>query len=1195
MPLHVGSEIPAGTSQTPEKREILWHGSFFVYHSLALVNRELTLALLEHPDFAGRYALRIAHYEPPVASIQQAPRFRPLVQCAEVPPSDACLTIRHRWPPDFSAPPAGKLALIQPWEFGSLPRAWVQEIARTVHEVWVPSSFVARPTCSGGVPGDRVFVVPNGVNTDRFHPGVAPFDFQKHPATRHLRPETFKFLFVGGTIPRKGIDVLLDAYDRAFTARDDVVLIIKDFGTHSFYANQGMGALIQALQVKPGAAQIVYLTDDLTEDEMAGLYAACDCLAHPYRGEGYGLPIAEAMACGKPTLVTDFGAALDFANPDNSYLIPATVQRLPERRIGDLETVDYPFLAEPERDALIDILRYVVSHPEEAREKGAQAARDIVERHTWKHVAEIALQRIHALTEADSPAWAVSLQALPMGLEGWSLATSSADIGHTTHTEAYEARKQTALTLARQAQWAQAVRALEDCLNERPEDWDVVNALAVARFRTGDADRALEMLQQGVQHAPHPRDFHHNLAFILLEKERPVEALQEALRALHYTPDNPLLQQTAMRAREQVLRQARRVLRRYPASKRMQAKRDPEYRALMEQYRQSGEILAQSPPATPLPSAASASKEEPSRPRISLCMIVKNEERFLRNCLESVRGVVDEIVIVDTGSTDGTLDIAREYGAKIVHHPWNDDFSEARNVSLAHATGDWALWLDADEELAPETRHLLRPTVENASDEIGGFMIMFRNWLSSPQRDPEGEMAVHHACRLFRLVPGVRFEGRIHEQNVRSLMELGYAYAKTPDLIIDHFGYAHEIMTLRNKHERFLRMLHREVEECPIEAFRTFHLFNLGNAYFTFGDMENAARYLGMAAEKPDLNEEYTVTLFVELATALHRLGRSAEGLAVCERADALGIRQAGIDFARGYCLLHLMRYEEAEMAFRSAIAQGQEDRSIFAQTGDRGAYTYKARYGLGLALVGQDRYEEAVSVLQQALEEQPRLVDARYLLAVALTRQDRTAEACRELERVLEQSPDYIEAERDLALTYFAAKDYARALPYARKQAEREFNDYEVLARYATCCEHLGLLEEALTVYERLRMLSPDSAEVCVNLGRILAATGDTSRAIDCFSDAIQLNPDYGNAYFNAGDLLYRLGYYGKAAETYLAGLERDPSNADGFFVLGNCYFHTGDYAAAELCYRQALEQNPDHEGAQHNLDLLLQMPHAA
>lgn len=127
--------------------------------------------------------------------------------------------------------------------------------------------------------------------------------------------------------------------------------------------------------------------------------------------------------------------------------------------------------------------------------------------------------------------------------------------------------------------------------------------------------------------------------------------------------------------------------------------------------------------------------------------------------------MVDEIVIVDTGSMDGTLEIAREFGAKIVHHPWNDDFSEARNVSLANATGDWALWLDADEE--------------------------------------------------------------------------------------------------------------------------------------------------------------------VEWATSLHRLNRSREGLEVCERADRLGIRQAGVDFARGYCLLHERRYAEAESAFRSAIAQGQEKESL--------------------------------------------------------------------------------------------------------------------------------------------------------------------------------------------------------------------------------------------------------------------------
>src|SRR5262249_49649540 len=162
----------------------------------------------------------------------------------------------------------------------------------------------------------------------RFHPGVTPYDFASNPNTRHLTPDTYKFLFVGGTIGRKGADILLDAYDRAFTARDKVTLIIKDFAANTFYANQGAQALIRALQAKPNAPDIVYLTDDMTEAEIASLYAACDCLVHPYRGEGYGLPIAEAMACGKPTILTNYGAALDFADDSNAYLIPATLQRL---------------------------------------------------------------------------------------------------------------------------------------------------------------------------------------------------------------------------------------------------------------------------------------------------------------------------------------------------------------------------------------------------------------------------------------------------------------------------------------------------------------------------------------------------------------------------------------------------------------------------------------------------------------------------------------------------------------------------------------------------------------------------------------------------------------------------------------------------------------------------------------------------
>jgi tetratricopeptide (TPR) repeat protein len=1176
------------------KHGVVWNGSFFVHHSLALVNRELTLALLQEPAFADRYDLSISQHEPPTFGAEADPRFAALQERMNRVTAEVDVTVRHRYPPEFTAPRTGRLAVIQPWEFGSLPAAWAPAFRSRVDEVWVPSSYVRECYINSGVPGDKVVVVPNGVNTNRFHPGVVPYDLSANPLTADIGPDTYKFLFVGGTIARKGIDVLLDAFDRAFTAKDDVVLIIKDFGTQTFYANQGAGEIIRALQDKQGGAKLVYLNEDMTEEQIAGLYAACDCLVHPYRGEGYGLPIAEAMACGKPTLVTNYGAALDFAHSGNAYLIPATVQHHTQKRIGDIITLDFPYWADPDRDALTSLLRHVMTNRDEAHDRGVRAAEEIQARHTWAEAARIAADRLVALADGVTSSQATGIFTLPMGLGNINLgglslsgASSLSALG-----DMYEDRKQAALAETRTHNWTDAIDELESLLIERPEDWDVVNALAVAYYCTDQVEKAVQLLRQGLERAPESRDFHHNLAFILQAAGRTSEALEHAEFALQITPGDPSVLQTMEAARDAVLKQARKILRSYPDKQRNAAKQNPEYVELMRAYRRAEAALEQAAAlranaaSTISNSAAVPDADDP--PRLSLCMIVKNEERFLRNCLESAKSVVDEIVIVDTGSTDSTLDIAREYGAIIVEHAWNDDFAEARNVSLEHATGNWALWLDADEELAPGAGPAFRQAIAEAPATIGAYLIKFHNWLSNTPRKEGSEMAVHHACRLFRRVPGVRFQGRIHEQNLPSLQALGYGYTKKEGMVIDHFGYTGEIMSQRNKHERFIRMLIREVEECPDEMFRLFHLFNLGNAYYTFGDMENAALYFSKAADQISIEEEYAVTLYVEWATALHRLSRPQEGLEVCEQADALGIRQAGIEFARGYCLLHLERYEEAEESFQMALQYGQGDQGVYAESGDAGASSYKARYGLGLALVGQDRYEEAILCLEETLEEQPNMVEARYLLSVALTREDRKVEAYEALETILSVMPNHEDAIHDLSALLFENEDYETALPYVRSDALRDFSDYQAQARLAVCCEKLGLFEEARDAYEQLRLLAPESAEVCVNLGRVLAATGSDAEAIDCFADAIQMAPDYANAYFNAGDLLYSLRYYDRAAETYMAGLEIAPEHEAGFFVLGNCYFHTQDFAAAAMSYRQALVMDPAHREALNNLQLV-------
>src|SRR5262249_46136343 len=147
-----------------------------------------------------------------------------------------------------------------------------EPILSAVDEVWVPSRSVLRAYVTSGVPEERVAVVPNGVDPGVFHPGLTPLPL---PTTRGV-----KLLFVGGTIPRKGFDVLLAAYRRAFHAKDDVTLVVKDMGAGTFYRGQTAGEQIARHRADPNAPEVVYLADDLGEADMARLYSACDVLVH---------------------------------------------------------------------------------------------------------------------------------------------------------------------------------------------------------------------------------------------------------------------------------------------------------------------------------------------------------------------------------------------------------------------------------------------------------------------------------------------------------------------------------------------------------------------------------------------------------------------------------------------------------------------------------------------------------------------------------------------------------------------------------------------------------------------------------------------------------------------------------------------------------------------------------------------------
>lgn len=373
-------------SPRPDLIKVNWEGSLFVHHSLGMVNREILLKLLLDPTFS----LRHVPFEPDRFEPETFSRLAPLKKIQNVPHRDAAAHVRHRWPPDFTPPKSGAYVFFQPWEYGALPVEWVAMIPRVTREVWVYSGFLRECYVASGLPESIVQVIPLGVDGQEFRPDAVPA-----PWLRAMTGERYCFFYNGGITLRKGVDLLINAYLSEFTARENVCLVIK--GSNAY--TRELAAKVAALALRTDIARLLYLTDDVPPQELPSLYAAGDCYVHPYRAEGYGLPVAEAMACGKPVIVTGAGACRDFAGEDDAYLIKCSTEKFRVNSVSGIQTVGSPFWLIPDTDDLRRLMRHVFEHRDEAKAKGARASEKIRTRHTWKQTAEAVGKRIKKIVE----------------------------------------------------------------------------------------------------------------------------------------------------------------------------------------------------------------------------------------------------------------------------------------------------------------------------------------------------------------------------------------------------------------------------------------------------------------------------------------------------------------------------------------------------------------------------------------------------------------------------------------------------------------------------------------------------------------------------------------------------------------------------------------------------------------------------
>jgi glycosyltransferase involved in cell wall biosynthesis len=365
---------------------IRWQGDHGLPTSLSIINDRVSSRLQGSVQRVGRDGSDVAG--------------PPLVHTADI-------EVRHQWPPDLSRPRAGRLAVIQPWEFGAIPQDWIAPLTSNVDEVWVPSEYVRRMYLEAGIDPEHVVTIPNGVDLEAFTPDGPRRDLPD-------AGDGTRFLFVGGLIGRKGADLLFSAWCEAFAGRDDVTLVLKDFGADGIYCAGDRGALREHA-ASDALPRIILIEDELETAEVAALYRSCDVLVHPYRGEGFAMPVLEAMACGLPAIVTGGGPTDEFLPTAAGWRIASRRAHFPQNRIEQLPTHGRPWVLEPDRAHLVTLLREADATPHEERRARGAAGHAAAQRFSWDAIAARYEARIGQLANRRPVATAaISAEPFPL-------------------------------------------------------------------------------------------------------------------------------------------------------------------------------------------------------------------------------------------------------------------------------------------------------------------------------------------------------------------------------------------------------------------------------------------------------------------------------------------------------------------------------------------------------------------------------------------------------------------------------------------------------------------------------------------------------------------------------------------------------------------------------------------------------------
>jgi tetratricopeptide (TPR) repeat protein len=471
----------------------------------------------------------------------------------------------------------------------------------------------------------------------------------------------------------------------------------------------------------------------------------------------------------------------------------------------------------------------------------------------------------------------------------------------------------------------------------------------------------------------------------------------------------------------------------------------------------------------------------PAGVTFSLCMIVKNEAHQLGDCLAPVLPLLDEIIVVDTGSTDNTQEVARQMGARVFEFPWAQDFSAARNESLRQATGQYILWLDADDRIDPGEMAKLR--------ELKASIRPYRPkayYLLIESTSPLDGESSFYQLRLFPNKPGVRFEGRIHEQVNFSLQRLSISFENL-SIRIRHTGYE-ALSAVKGKYERNWSILEEDLIRDPE---------NLILRYYAARTLDGMNRHQEAITHIKKITDNPTI-----------------------QKKEKTFYLQSAILLGKYY--LNTQNFPEAQELFKKLIQEFPENAIV--------------HYGLGESFYLAGDYDRACSPLRQSLglplevsifpvNMEKFVYDQYYTLGRCYQRLGKAEEAQGVWKAYIDRNPDHVQTLELLGMLALESNQIPKAAGYLQEAIRKGAASDKIFANLGLCFRKMEQWPEAEQALRQALALNPERLEALINMGILFYRREQYPLALNYFYQALALDHQLVDVLLFLSDSLARLG----------------------------------------------------------------------